>query len=71
MGAKIQQEYGVNTVSKRQAVKMAPHAYQMKAQPSRYSVAGKVPVRGSDVSGGSMNGGGKRRPSKDLNSMID
>ena len=64
MGATVKQAYGVASITKRQAVKTAPHAYQTKAQPSRYSVAGKVPVRGSDVSGGSMNGGGKSRGSK-------
>lgn len=70
MGAKVEQEYGVNTQSKRQAVKTAPFAYQLKAQPSTYKVAGKS-ISPGWTAGGVMNGGGKRRPAKDLNSMID
>ena len=70
MGARIPSEYGVNTLNKRQAAKTAPFAYQMKATPSTYKVGGKS-VSPGWTAGGNMNGGGKRRPSKDLNSMID
>ena len=70
MGARVEQEYGVNTVNKRQPAKTAPFAYQMKARPSTYKVGGKCVSPGS-CGGGNMNTGGKRRPSKDLNSMID
>lgn len=58
---KITQEYGVVSECKRQPVAKAPHAYAMKTQPSTWSVGGKVPTKGSQVSGGNMNGGGKRR----------
>lgn len=72
MGAKVEQEYGVVECCKRQAVKTAPYAYQMKTNPSTYKVGGRVvETRGSNVSGGNMNGGGKRRPFKALNSKID
>ena len=70
MGARIPQEYGMNTQNKRQPAKTAPFAYAMKTQPSTYKVGGKCAGPGI-CSGGNMNTGGKRRPSKDLNSKID
>ena len=53
--------YGVTAECKRQPAKQAPYAYQMKTQPSTRKVDGKVPTPKSNVSGGGMNGGGKRR----------
>ena len=58
---KITQEYGVTAECKRQPASKAPHAYAMKTQPSTWTVGGKVVSKGSNVSGGNMNGGGKRR----------
>jgi hypothetical protein len=64
MGARIDADYGVTKECKRQPAARAPHAYQMKTQPSTYRVGGKVVAvtgKGSDLEGGNMNGGGKRR----------
>ena len=61
MGAKVGQEYGVTKECKRSAASTAPYAYQTKTRPSTWKVDGKVPTAKSNVSGGSMNGGGKRR----------
>ena len=58
---KVNQDYGVTKECKRQAAKEAPYAYQTKARPSTWKVGGKVPTPKSNVSGGAMNGGGKRR----------
>ena len=70
MGARLESDYGMNTQNKRQPVKTAPFAYQTKTQPSTYKVGGKC-VSPSSCGGGNMNTGGKRRPSKAMNSMID
>ena len=61
MGVRIEQGYGVAKECKRQPVSRAPFAYQMKTQPSTARVGGKVVASGSNVYGGAMNGGGKRR----------
>ena len=55
------EDYGVTQECKRQPAKEAPYAYQTRTQPSTWKVDGKVPTAKSNVSGGSMNGGGKRR----------
>lgn len=54
-------DYGVVAENKRQPAKQAPYAYQMRTQPSTRKVDGKVVATGSNVNGGNMNGGGKRR----------
>ena len=61
MGVRIEQGYGVVKECKRQPASRAPFAYQMKTQPSTTRGAGKVVASGSNVQGGTMNGGGKRR----------
>ena len=61
MGASVNQAYGVTKECKRQPASRAPFAYQMKTTPSTASVTGKVIAKGSELAGGSMNGGGKRR----------
>ena len=61
MGARVDQEYGVTKECKRQPAKEAPYAYQTRTRPSTWKVDGKVVAKGSDVNGGAMNGGGKRR----------
>lgn len=53
--------YGVTKECKRQPASKAPYAYQMKTQPSTYKVGGKAVAPGSNVTGGNMNGGGKKR----------
>lgn len=62
MGARVEQEYGVNTINKRQPASQAPFAYAMKTQPSTYKVGGKAAA--GKYEGGNMNGGGKRRGGK-------
>lgn len=54
-------DYGVTQECKRQPAKEAPYAYQTRTQPSTRKAVGKVVAPGSDVNGGNMNGGGKRR----------
>lgn len=61
MGARIDADYGVTKECKRQPAKQAPFAYQKTATPSTWKVVGKVLPERSDISGGNMNGGGKRR----------
>lgn len=56
--------YGVVEECKRQPAKQAPYAYQMKTTPSTATVGGKIAVKGSNLSGGNMNAGGKHRPGK-------
>lgn len=56
-------EWGTPEVTRRKPVGTAPHAYQMKANPSSYKVGGYIePMSNSPDKGGAMNGGGKRRP---------
>lgn len=55
------EDYGVTEECKRQPAKEAPYAYQKRTQPSTTQVGGKVIAKGSDIAGGNMNGGGKRR----------
>ena len=63
MATRVDVEYGVETLNKRQAAKTAPHAYQTRTQPSTYKVGGKS-VSPGWTHGGNMNGGGKRRGGK-------
>ena len=58
------QDYGVVAENKRQPAKEAPYAYQMRTRPSTWKVDGKVVAKGSNVSGGNMNSGGKHRSGK-------
>jgi len=58
------EDYGVAKENKRQPAREAPHAYAMRTQPSTWTVGGKIAVKGSNVSGGNMNAGGKRRSGK-------
>ena len=61
MGASVNQKYGVTAECERQPAKRAPYAYQMKTTPSTWKVGGKVIAKGSNLAGGNMNSGGKRR----------
>lgn len=55
-------EWGTPDVNRRKPASRAPFAYQMTTNPSTATVGGKIQVKGSNVSGGNMNGGGKHRP---------